>query len=74
MGTSLTPEFWERFVVLFVLAMGLTFVLAAVFDSLAVRLLRRRIPKALPPVPDQPRRLDQPRRPDRKEHRTSAHC
>ncbi|MGY4742233.1 hypothetical protein [Streptomyces sp. ATMOS53] len=65
LGTSFTPEFWERFVVLLVLAMGLTCVLAAAFDSLAVRLLHRRIPKALPQAPH---------RPVRKEHRTSVHC
>ena len=41
MGTSLTPEFWERFAVLLVAAMGVTFVLTATFDALAVRLLGR---------------------------------
>ncbi|MGW2615219.1 hypothetical protein [Streptomyces sp. NPDC001500] len=41
MGTSLTPEFWERFAVLLVLAVGLTCVLAAALDRLAARLLRR---------------------------------
>ena len=41
-GTSLPPEVWERFAVLFVLAAGLSFVLAAVRDGLAVRLLCRR--------------------------------
>ncbi|MEV1063604.1 hypothetical protein [Streptomyces sp. NPDC050263] len=65
MGTSLTPEFWERFVVLLVLAVGLTCVLTAAFDGLAVRLLRRRTPKALPQMPH---------RPVRKDHRTSVHC
>ncbi|WP_053754339.1 hypothetical protein [Streptomyces sp. MMG1533] len=43
MGTSLTPEFWERFAVLLVAAIGLTCVLTASFDVLAVRLLRRRV-------------------------------
>jgi hypothetical protein len=42
-GTSLTPEFWERFAVLLVAAIGLTCVLTALFDTLAVRLLRRRV-------------------------------
>ncbi|CAM5575445.1 hypothetical protein [Streptomyces aurantiogriseus] len=43
MGTSLTPEFWERFAVLLVVAIGVTCVLTASFDALAVRLLRRRV-------------------------------
>jgi len=42
-GTSLTPEFWERFAVLLVVAIGVTCVLTASFDALAVRLLRRRV-------------------------------
>jgi hypothetical protein len=42
-GTSLTPEFWERFSVLLIAAIGLTCVLTASFDALAVRLLRRRV-------------------------------
>ncbi|MCX4993117.1 hypothetical protein [Streptomyces sp. NBC_00568] len=65
MGTSLTPEFWERFAVLLVLAVGLTAVLAAAFDGLTVRLLLRRSHKTLP---------EAPHRPDRKDHRTSVHC
>lgn len=65
MGTSLTPEFWERFVVLLVLATGLTGVLAAAFDGVAVRLLRRQTHRALPRAPH---------RPDRREHRTSVNC
>lgn len=43
MGTSLTPEVWERFAVLLVVAIGVTCVLTASFDGLAVRLLRRRV-------------------------------
>ncbi|TQJ86016.1 hypothetical protein [Streptomyces sp. SLBN-31] len=41
MGTTLTPEFWERFAVLLVAAMAVTFVLAALFDTLVVRLTNR---------------------------------
>ncbi|MFI1566538.1 hypothetical protein ACH4ZX_26375 [Streptomyces sp. NPDC020490] len=37
MGTTLTPEFWERFAVLLVAAMAVTYRLAALFDALAVR-------------------------------------
>ncbi|WP_324787741.1 hypothetical protein [Streptomyces sp. H51] len=37
MGTTLTPEFWERFAVLLVAAMAVTCALAALFDALAVR-------------------------------------
>ncbi|WP_416981350.1 hypothetical protein [Streptomyces sp. T028] len=59
MGTSLTPEFWERFAVLFVLAAGLTCVLTAVFDDLAVRVLRRRAHRpTLPRTPYRPQRSD----------------
>ncbi|WP_328437203.1 hypothetical protein OG828_07355 [Streptomyces sp. NBC_00457] len=43
MGTSLTPEFWGRFAVLLVAAMGVTFILTAVLDAWAVRLLHRRV-------------------------------
>ncbi|MGP4051266.1 hypothetical protein [Streptomyces sp. 2A115] len=43
MGTSLTPEFWERSAVLLVVAIGLTCVLTASFDALAIRLLRRHV-------------------------------
>ncbi|MDX3241359.1 MULTISPECIES: hypothetical protein [unclassified Streptomyces] len=63
MGTSLTPEFWERFAVLLVLGAGLTCVLAAVFDDLAVRLLRRRGHRTSPAAP----------MPDRHDHRVSVH-
>ncbi|MFF3890106.1 hypothetical protein [Streptomyces sp. NPDC001914] len=65
MGTSLTPDFWERFAVLLVLAVGLTVVLTAAVDGLAVRLLRRRYPETLP---------RSPHRTVRKDHRTSVHC
>ncbi|MET9895315.1 hypothetical protein ABZZ47_34955 [Streptomyces sp. NPDC006465] len=66
MVTSLTPEFWDRFAVLLVLAVGLTAVLAAAFDGLAVRRsLLRRSHKTLP---------EAPHRPNRKDHRTSVHC
>lgn len=64
MGTSLTPEFWERFAVLFVAAVGVTVVLTAAFDALAVRLLSRRAHK--PPTPT-------PYRPLHAGHRPSVH-
>jgi len=41
-GTSLTPEFWERFTVLLVVAIAVTVVLGAALDAFVVRLLRRR--------------------------------
>ncbi|MFI1921108.1 hypothetical protein [Streptomyces sp. NPDC020377] len=63
-GTSLTPEFWERFALLFVLAMGVTFVLAATFDALAVRLLRSRTQRTPPRTTHLEQRID---------HRMSAH-
>jgi len=63
-GTSLTPEFWERFAVLLVAAMGVTFVLTAAFDALAVRLLSRRVHR--PPAPT-------PYRPEHAGHRPSVH-
>jgi len=65
MGTSLTLEFWERFAVLLVAAMGVTFVLTAVFDALAVRLLSRRVPR--PPT-------RAPHRPESVDHRNSVRC
>ncbi|MFD5593400.1 hypothetical protein [Streptomyces griseorubiginosus] len=49
MGTSLTPEFWERFVLLLFAAMGATIVLTAFFDALALRIARRRA--QTPPAP-----------------------
>jgi len=48
-GTSLTPEFWERFVLLLFAAMGATIVLTAFFDALALRIARRRA--KTPPAP-----------------------
>ncbi|MEU6379791.1 hypothetical protein [Streptomyces sp. NPDC046909] len=65
MGTSLTPEFWERFAVLLVAAMGVTVILTVVFDGLAVRLLRRRAHR--PPV-------HAPYRPQDADHRPSVPC
>ena len=61
-GTSLTPEFWERFTVLLVVAIAVTVVLGAALDTLAVRLLRHRT-HATPPR-QTPHRLP----------RTPAHC
>ncbi|MGW6316572.1 hypothetical protein [Streptomyces sp. NPDC055099] len=52
MRTTLTPEFWELFAVLLVAAMGVTFILAAALDALAVRLLRRRVRR--PPTQEPP--------------------
>ncbi|WP_329272313.1 hypothetical protein OIE43_43550 [Streptomyces pseudovenezuelae] len=49
MGTSLTPEFWERFILLLFAAMGVTIVLTAFFDALALRVARRRA--QMPPTP-----------------------
>ncbi|MFJ3306690.1 hypothetical protein ACIPSA_26915 [Streptomyces sp. NPDC086549] len=66
MGTSLTPEFWERFAVLLVVAVALTMILAATLDHVAVRLLSRRT-----------RRVTTPRQPQGREqsdHRTSVGC
>ncbi|WP_432138406.1 MULTISPECIES: hypothetical protein [unclassified Streptomyces] len=53
MGTSLTPEFWERLAVLLLAATGVTFVLTAVLDALALRVARRRAAQ-LPPTPPPP--------------------
>ncbi|CCK32492.1 putative membrane protein [Streptomyces davaonensis JCM 4913] len=52
MGTSLTPEFWERFTLLLFAAMGVTFVLTALFDALALRRTIRRTRK-IPALPVQ---------------------
>ncbi|WP_405910433.1 MULTISPECIES: hypothetical protein [unclassified Streptomyces] len=68
MGTSLTPEFWERFAVLLVAAMGVTFVLTATLDALAVRVLRRRADRSRATSSSTP-----PRRVTA-DHRMSAHC
>ncbi|MEU5893742.1 MULTISPECIES: hypothetical protein [unclassified Streptomyces] len=64
MGTSLTPEFWERFTILLVAAMGVTIVLTAALDALAVRLLSRRAGRT--PSPRRPR-------PTTTDHRTIVH-
>ncbi|GGR84204.1 hypothetical protein GCM10010269_24210 [Streptomyces humidus] len=64
MGTSLTPEFWERFAVLLLLAVGLTGVLATVFARLADRLPRHRAHSAAPRVSSGP---------DRSDHRMPVH-
>ncbi|MEU2337947.1 hypothetical protein ABZ608_30955 [Streptomyces sp. NPDC013172] len=67
MGTSLTPEFWERFAVLLVLALGVTCVLAAFFDDLVVRLQSRRAHRR--PPAHQPVR----HRAVREDRRTAVH-
>jgi hypothetical protein len=59
-GTSLTPEFWERFSVLLVMAVGMT-----AFLALTVRLRGRRPPGTTPRAPH---------RPEQNDHRMSAHC
>ncbi|MDX3637091.1 MULTISPECIES: hypothetical protein [Streptomyces] len=64
MGTSLTPEFWQLFAVLLVAAIGVTVVLTAALDELAVRLLSRRAHK--PPTPTS-------YRPEHAGHRPSVH-
>ncbi|MDH6514814.1 hypothetical protein M2163_008212 [Streptomyces sp. SAI-135] len=60
MGTSLTPEFWERFVLLLFASMGVTVVLTALFDALALRVARRRA--QTPPAPAPPRPVEADRR------------
>ncbi|MDC0765366.1 hypothetical protein [Streptomyces sp. HD] len=73
MGTSLTPEFWERFTLLLFAAMGVTFGLAALFDWLALRRQSRRAHR-LPTEPTQPALpTGVPHRPDTADHRTSVH-
>jgi len=55
MGTSLTPEFWERFALLLFAAMGATVLLTAFFDALWLRRLERRThrpPMGTPRTPD----------------------
>ncbi|GAA3816211.1 hypothetical protein ACFS5L_06025 [Streptomyces phyllanthi] len=66
MGTSLTPEFWERFAVLLVVAVGVTCVLTASLDALAVRILRRRVRRPPKQAGELPTAAA--------EHRTSARC
>ncbi|MDF3147707.1 MULTISPECIES: hypothetical protein [unclassified Streptomyces] len=68
MGTSLTPEFWERFTLLLFAAMGVTFALAALFDALALRRQNRRAHR--PPVLQTPG----PQRPKTADHRPSIRC
>ncbi|MFF5497372.1 hypothetical protein [Streptomyces aquilus] len=68
MGTSLTPEFWERFILLLFAAMGLTFALAALFDELWLRRVNRRTHRP----PTEPRHT--PPRTGRTDHRTSVSC
>ncbi|MBD0842082.1 MULTISPECIES: hypothetical protein [unclassified Streptomyces] len=68
MGTSLTPEFWERFALLLFAAMGVTFALAALFDALALRHQVRRAQRT-PAVPARA-----PHRPETVDHRTSVNC
>ncbi|MFC8246251.1 hypothetical protein [Streptomyces chartreusis] len=65
MGTSLTPEFWERFAILLVAAMAVTVVVAAALDALIVRVPRRHAHR--PPT-------HAPHRPKSADRRTSAHC
>ncbi|MEX3101946.1 MULTISPECIES: hypothetical protein [unclassified Streptomyces] len=52
MGTSLTPEFWERFAVLLALAIVVTVALSTVLDALVVRLRHR--PPRRPRLPRTP--------------------
>ncbi len=48
-GTSLTAEFWERFTLLLLAAIGVSACLTALFDALALRRANRRAHQ--PPVP-----------------------
>ncbi|MCX5554647.1 hypothetical protein [Streptomyces sp. NBC_00038] len=50
MGTTLTPEFWERFTVLLLAAALVTFALSAALDALVVRIQLRRVRKAEAPA------------------------
>ncbi|WP_165854393.1 hypothetical protein [Streptomyces sp. V2] len=52
MGTSLTPEFWERFAILLAMAIGVTVVLSTALDTLVVRLRHR--PPQRPRLPRTP--------------------
>ncbi|MFI6466199.1 hypothetical protein [Streptomyces sp. NPDC050538] len=49
MGSSLAEEFWARFAVLLVAVFGVVVVLTAACDTLAVRILSRRLPPRLWP-------------------------
>ncbi|ARX88666.1 MULTISPECIES: hypothetical protein [Streptomyces] len=42
MGTSLTPEFWRLFAVLFVIALAVVFAVATALDALVLWVRRRR--------------------------------
>ncbi|GGO41882.1 hypothetical protein ABT039_17315 [Streptomyces lasiicapitis] len=42
MGTSLTPEFWRLFAVLFVIALAVVFAAATALDALLLWVRRRR--------------------------------
>jgi len=65
MGINLTPEFWERFTILLVAAVGVTIALTAMLDALADRVLRRRAGRSTSsPTPPRPATAD---------HRMSAH-
>ncbi|WP_406497773.1 hypothetical protein OHB06_46755 [Streptomyces sp. NBC_01604] len=50
MGTRLTAEVGGRFAVLLVVATGVTFALAAAFDAMALRFLRRRLHRTPTPI------------------------
>ncbi|QOV33729.1 hypothetical protein IM697_26450 [Streptomyces ferrugineus] len=68
MGTSLTPEFWERFTLLLFAATGVTCVLAALFDTLVLRRRGRRARRR----PTPPSRA--PHRPETAIHHSSVRC
>jgi hypothetical protein len=53
-GTTLTPEFWERFTVLLLAAALVTFALSAALDALVVRMQLRRARKAEAPTHARP--------------------
>ncbi|MDX3386431.1 hypothetical protein PV682_34005 [Streptomyces niveiscabiei] len=52
MGTSLTPEFWERFAILLAMAIVVTVALSTALDALVVRLRHR--PPRRPRLPRTP--------------------
>ncbi|WP_369232072.1 hypothetical protein AB5J56_09840 [Streptomyces sp. R21] len=56
MRTTLTPEFYELFAMLLVAATAVTFVVAAVADACAVRMLRRMAAHRRPTVVPRPSR------------------
>ena len=63
MRTTLTPEFYELFAVLLVAAMAVTFVVAAVADAWAVRMLRRLAARRRAAAEHRPPRNGTPTRP-----------